>query len=466
MKKILIIGAGEAGEMVVKEIINHPETGYEIVGLIDDDLKKQGRLIYRNPVLGQRKDIVQIVKEKRISEIIIAIPSAPGHVIREIVASCEKAKVAFKIVPGIWEIISGDVHLSQIREVKAEDLLGRETVKVDLEKISSYLSHRRVLVTGAGGSIGSELCRQIAGFNPSSLLLLDHAENSLYFLEIELREKGLSFQIIPKIANICDKERLSQIFREYHPEVIFHAAAHKHVPLMEANPSEAIKNNVIGTRNLMEKAIGVKTARFVLVSTDKAVNPISIMGASKRISEMLMQLYEDGPTEFMAVRFGNVLGSQGSVVPLFKKQIAAGGPVTVTHPEVTRYFMTISEAVSLIIQAGAIGQGQEVFLLNMGEPIKIVDLARDLITLSGFEIDKDIKITYTGLREGEKLYEELLTSGEGTRATFHKDIFMAKPERIEKEIFKRQIEELAKEKEKDMIIKKLSEVIPDFCKDH
>lgn len=449
---------------MVKEILNHPRTGYEIVGLIDDDLEKQGRLIHRNPVLGQRKDIIQIVKEKRVSEIIIAIPSAPGHVIREIVASCEKAKLAFKIVPGIWEIIAGDVHLSQIREVKAEDLLGRETVQVDLEEVSSYLSSKRVLVTGAGGSIGSELCRQVTSFNPSSLLFLDHAENSLYFLEIELKERGLDFKIIPKIADIRDKERLSQIFGEYRPEVIFHAAAHKHVPLMEANPSEAIKNNVIGSKNLMEEAIGVKTKKFVLISTDKAVNPTSVMGASKRISEMLMQLYEEAPTKFMAVRFGNVLGSQGSVVPLFKKQIAAGGPVTVTHPEVTRYFMTIQEAVSLIIQAGAIGKGGEVFLLDMGEPIKIVDLARDLITLSGFETDKDIKITYTGLREGEKLYEELLTSGEGTRATLHREIFTAKPDRIEKEVFKRQIEGLAKEKERNTIIKKLSEIIPDYKK--
>lgn len=462
MKKILIIGAGVAGEMVVKEIINHPETGYEIVGLIDDDKKKQDRLVYGKPVLGQRRDIVRVVNEKGVEEIIIAIPSAPGHVVREIVASCEKAKVAFKIVPGIWEIITGDVHLSQIREVKADDLLGRETVRVDLEEVSSYLSSKRVLVTGAGGSIGSELCRQVAAFNPSSLLLLDHAENNLYFLEIELKERGLDFKIIPKIADIRDKERLSQIFGEYRPEVIFHAAAHKHVPLMESNPSEAIKNNVVGSKNLMEEAIGVKAARFVLISTDKAVNPASIMGASKRISEMLMQVYEESSTKFMAVRFGNVLGSQGSVVPLFKKQIAAGGPVTVTHPEATRYFMTIHEAVSLIIQAGAIGQGQEVFLLDMGEPIKIVNLARDLITLSGFEPDKEIKITYTGLREGEKLYEELLTSGEGTGATFHKEIFMAKPDRIEKEIFKRQIEELAKERKKERIIEKVSEIIPDY----
>ncbi len=447
--------------MVVKEILNRPEMGYEIIGLIDDDPKKKNKVVYGRPVLGGREKIAQVVKEREVDEIIIAIPSAPGETIREIIASSKEAKTSFKIVPGIWEIITGDVHLSQIREVKPEDLLGRETVRVVLEEISGYLSSKRVLVTGAGGSIGSELCHQITEFNPHSLLLLDHAENTLYFLEVELKEKHPPFQIIPKIADIRDRERLSEIFEEYRPEVIFHAAAHKHVPLMEFNPSEAIKNNILGTKNLMEEAVRMGAERFVLISTDKAVNPTSIMGASKRISEMLMQLYEDRGTIFMAVRFGNVLGSEGSAVPLFKRQIVSGGPVTVTHPEATRYFMTLQEAVSLIIQAGAIGKDGEVFFLDMGQPIKIVDLARDLITLSGFEPEKDIKIVYIGLRDGEKLCEELLTEGEEMTKTIHEKILLVKPDKIDREMLKRELEGLLKETQRGGIIERISRIIPD-----
>lgn len=464
--RVLIIGAGDAGEMVAKEIIKHPELAYKVIGFIDDDHQKLGKQIHNFEVLGSRDDIVDIARRELIDKVIIAIPSAPGQVIRDIVAHCEKIKVKFDIVPGVYEIITGDVNINQIREVKPEDLLGRETVHLDLDEVSSYLSGGRVLVTGAGGSIGGELCRQIARFRPSQLILLDHNENGIYYVEREITKERPSLTSVTFIADIKDNVRIDHIFAAYRPEIVFHAAAHKHVPLMEMNPGEAVKNNVGGTKNLMEAAVRYGTERFLLISTDKAVNPTSIMGASKRVAELLMQLYaKDSATSFAAVRFGNVLGSEGSVVPLFKKQIAEKGPVTVTHPEATRYFMTIPEAVSLIIQALNLGGEGEIFLLDMGQPIKIVDLARDLITLSGFEPDREIKIEFIGLRPGEKLFEELLTATEGTTATKYQRIFKATPDRVDRMLLKRDIQELielAEQGETEKTIAKLKELVPNY----
>jgi len=463
VKRILIIGAGDAGEMVVKELEKHHELGYEAVGFIDDDVKKQGRQIHGVKVLGTREEIANVVKQEGVEEIIIAIPSASGKVIRDIVARCEKARVKFKIVPGVYEILTGDVSINQIREVKPEDLLGRESVQVDLDEISAYLANKKVLVTGAGGSIGSELCHQVAQFNPAMLILLDHNENGTYFVEIELKRKSYSFPILPTIADIKDIQRMEEIFKKYTPEIVFHAAAHKHVPLMEENPQEAIKNNIFGSKIVMELASKYNCERFVLISTDKAVNPISVMGYSKRVAELLMQTFnKNTQTKFMAVRFGNVLGSEGSVIPLFKRQIANGGPVTVTHPEVTRYFMTIKEAVELIIQAAALGQGGEIFVLDMGEPIKIVDLARDLITLSGFEPEVDIEIKYIGLRPGEKLFEELLTKKEGITSTKHKQIFITQPDIVNPDKLNKQInrlQELIYNENKEILLDELKKII-------
>ncbi|MEW5766784.1 MAG: nucleoside-diphosphate sugar epimerase/dehydratase [bacterium] len=464
--KVLIIGAGDAGEMVAKEIIKHPELAYKVVGFIDDDPQKLGKYIHNFKVLGARDDIVDIARRELIDKVIIAIPSAPGQVIRDIVAHCEKIKVKFEIVPGVYEIITGDVSINQIREVKPEDLLGRETVHLDLAEISSYIWGKRVLVTGAGGSIGGELCRQIARFTPSQLILLDHNENGVYYVKMDLNKESPLLNSVTLIADIKDKARINDIFAEYRPETVFHAAAHKHVPMMEMNPVEAVKNNVGGTKNLMEAAIRCGTERFLLISTDKAVNPTSIMGASKRVAELLMQLYTmDSATSFAAVRFGNVLGSEGSVVPLFKRQIAEKGPVTVTHPDAARYFMTIPEAVSLIIQALNLGGEGEIFLLDMGQPIRIVDLARDLITLSGFEPDREIKIEFTGLRPGEKLFEELLTATERTTATKYQRIFKATPDRVDRVLLKRDIQELielAEQGEAKKTIAKLKEIVPNY----
>lgn len=430
-KTVLIVGAGDAGEMVARQLLDHPEYGYRPAGFIDDDPRKRNRRIHGLPILGGREQISRVVHERGVEEIIIAIPSAPGSVVRDLVEQCRKAKLKFKIVPGIKDIIEGEVSLGQIREVELEDLLRRPPVNLNLEEISGYLGGKRVLVTGAGGSIGAELCRQIAGFRPQSLVLLGKGENSLYDIETEL---SLGFKDVPirvVVGDVGDRFRMKQVFSEHRPQVVFHAAAHKHVPMMEANPGEAVKNNVFGTKTLAEVAVAFCAERFVLISTDKAVNPTSVMGATKRMAEDIVSaLGLKGRTKFVSVRFGNVLGSRGSVVPLFKRQIAAGGPVTVTHPEVERYFMTIPEAVQLVIQAGAMGRGGEVYVLDMGKPIKIVDLARDLITLSGREPDTEIPIEFTGLRPGEKLYEELLTAEEGVNATRHSQIFVAKARRF------------------------------------
>jgi FlaA1/EpsC-like NDP-sugar epimerase len=431
-RKVLIVGAGDAGVLALRELKKRDYLDGMPVGFIDDSRSKINLHVQGFPVLGSREDIPQIVEQYEVDEIIIAIPSASGDVIREIVEICKETKAtSLKILPGVHDILSGKITVSPIREVQVEDLLGRDPVSVDLEEVAGYLKGQTVLVTGAGGSIGSELCRQIVQFNPKKLILTGHGENSIFDIEQELKNQP----VVTEIVDIKDTAKVKLIFEKYRPQVVFHAAAHKHVPLMEGNPEEALKNNILGTTNLAQAAdeTGVKT--FVLISTDKAVNPTSIMGASKRIAEMVIQDFDRrSSTKFVAVRFGNVLGSRGSVIPTFKKQISVGGPVTVTDPNMTRYFMTIPEASQLVIQAGAMASGGEIFILDMGKPVKIVNLAKDLIRLSGLEPEKDIKIVFTGIRPGEKLYEELLTSEEGTSATKHKRIFVARPNHINSEL--------------------------------
>jgi len=442
-RRVMIVGAGDAGAIIIKELQRHPEMGLKPVAAIDDDPTKQHSKLMGVPICGTREAIVSVAKDKKIDEIIIAIPSARRNDIKEILQECKKTKCKLKTLPAMYELISGKVTIQQIRDVQIEDLLGREPIKLDLEEISGYLRDEVVLVTGGGGSIGSELCRQIARFSPKKLIILDIYENNAYELQQELNRKYPELDHEVVIASIQDRERMESVFSKYRPGVVFHAAAHKHVPLMEANPVEAIKNNVFGTLNVAECADKYNARRFVLISTDKAVNPTNVMGATKRIAEMIIQsLDRNSKTEFVAVRFGNVLGSNGSVIPLFKKQIAEGGPVTVTHPEVNRFFMTIPEAVQLVIQAGAMAKGGEIFILDMGKPVKILDLAKDLIRLSGLEPDVDIKIEFTGLRPGEKLYEELMLEEEGLTATKHEKIFIGKPIFTDIHSLRKEIEKL------------------------
>ena len=439
---ILIVGAGDLGVTLMKEINKHSELNYSIVGFVDDNEDKQGKMINNVKVLGGRNDIVNICKKYNVREIIISIPSMNLDTKQEIMNICKSTSCKLKIIPGIYEIIDGKVNISQIREVNIEDLLGREPIKLDNENIRRYIEDKIVLVTGGGGSIGSELCRQIAKFNPSKLLILDIYENNAYNLQLELKYEYPKLYTEVLIASVRELERMKDIFNKYRPYVVFHAAAHKHVPLMEDNPGEAIKNNIIGTYNVALCSHDFATKRFVMISTDKAVNPTNIMGASKRFCEMIIQAFDKiSNTEYVAVRFGNVLGSNGSVIPIFKKQIAHGGPVTVTHPEINRFFMTIPEASQLVIQAGAMASGGEIFVLDMGKPVKIVDLARDLIKLSGLEPDKDVKIEYTGLRPGEKLYEELLMDEIALTSTEHKKIFVEKPMNIDMNFINESIDE-------------------------
>ncbi len=422
--KVLIVGAGDAGAMILREMQNNPGLGLKAVGFVDDNSAKLHMQIYDVPVLGRRANIPALVRKHAVDEVIIAMPTAPGKAIRAIKSICDEAQVRYRTVPGIYDLIDGTLSVTQIREVQIEDLLRRDLVK-PCSAGFSYLRGAVVMITGAGGSIGSELSRQVAAQQPRALILLDQAESAIYRIDLELRERFPKLDIAPVIADIRHLNRLESIMARYQPEVIFHAAAYKHVPLMERHPDEAILNNVQGSQNLLQAAERHDVARFVLISTDKAVNPSNFMGASKRITELLVQdAARRTGRDFVAVRFGNVLGSEGSVVPLFKRQIANGGPVTVTHPEVNRYFMTIPEAVQLVIQAGAMGSGGEIFVLDMGEPVKIVDLARDLITLSGLQPDRDIDIVFTGLRPGEKLEERLFNEGENYTLTSHEKIFV------------------------------------------
>ena len=427
-KNILIIGAGATAGMISKEISNNANEYGKLMGFIDDDPLKEGKSINGTKVLGNRYDIYSVCKKFNIDEIVVAIPSADKISRKEILEECTRTECELKTVPGISEIIDGGVSMNQIRDVEIEDLLGREAINLEMGKIRQYINGRRIIVTGGGGSIGSELCRQIAKYHPEQLIILDIYENNAYEIQNELIRQYPDLDLVVLIASVRDRDNIEEVFNEYRPEVVFHAAAHKHVPLMETAPREAILNNCFGTLNVARAADKYRTGQFVLISTDKAVNPTNVMGASKRICEMIIQSYATvSKTKFSGVRFGNVLGSNGSVIPLFKKQIKEGGPVTVTHKEIIRYFMTIPEAAQLVLQSGAYANGGEIFVLDMGEPVKIYKLAEDLIRLSGFEPHEDIEIDVTGLRPGEKLFEELLMSEEGMKETPHEKIFIGKP---------------------------------------
>ncbi|WP_243356699.1 polysaccharide biosynthesis protein [Bacillus litorisediminis] len=426
-KRTLIIGAGAGGIMVARQLLHNKDTELKPVAFIDDDPKKQKLEFLGLTVTGTTKEIQQVVEQYRIEHIIIAIPSLNKKGLNRIYLECSATKVKTQIMPMIEDIVSGKVSVNQFRDVQVEDLLGREPVELDIESISNSITDKTILVTGAGGSIGSEICRQVCKFKPKKIVLLGHGENSIYQIDMELRNKYKDkFEIIPVIADVQDRARIFEVMEEHKPTMIYHAAAHKHVPLMEHNPKEAVKNNVIGTKNVAEAADTFGVGTFVLISSDKAVNPTNVMGSTKRIAEMVIQkLDQVSKTKFVAVRFGNVLGSRGSVIPLFKKQIQEGGPVTVTHPEMTRYFMTIPEASRLVVQAGALARGGEIFVLDMGEPVKIVDLAKNLITLSGYSIE-EIGITYSGIRPGEKMFEELLNENEVHPKPVFPKIFIGK----------------------------------------
>lgn len=429
-KRVLIMGAGDAGVMIAREIRNSDVLSMHVAGFLDDDTNKHNVNIVGIPVLGGREDIPRFVASEKIDQVIIAMPTAPGKSIREIARVCESADVETKIIPGMYELLDGTANVSQLRNVEIEDLLRREPVETDTVAVSDLLADKRILITGGGGSIGSELCRQILRSKPQQLVILGHGENSVFVIRQELHtwlettRSKTDLQVV--IADVRFPDRIEALFNQYRPQIVFHAAAHKHVPLMEMNPPEAVTNNVLGTRNLLNAAMAVGVERFVMISTDKAVNPTSIMGASKRTAELLVHdAARRTGKAYVAVRFGNVLGSRGSVVLTFKQQIAAGGPVTVTHPDMTRYFMTIPEAIQLVLQASVLGNGGEVFVLDMGNPVKIVDLARDLIKLSGLELGYDIDIEYSGIRPGEKLFEELFVSGEEYKRTRHDKIYIA-----------------------------------------
>jgi FlaA1/EpsC-like NDP-sugar epimerase len=459
----LIIGAGDAGAMLAKEIRNRWSETRRVVGFIDDDAKKWGQQLMGIPVLGGRDDLVRLAASHKVAEIMIAVPSASGAIIRTLVTQCRETGCTVKILPGLSDLIDGRVSLQSLRNVDLEDLLRRDPVKLDMDAISNYLKGKRIMVTGAGGSIGSEICRQIARFEPEALFLLGKGENSIYDIEQELRQHHPHIGIEPIIADVRDAERINHIFATVLPQVVFHAAAHKHLPLMELQPAEAVRNNVFGTKVVAEAADSVGVETFIMISTDKAVNPTSVMGATKRVAELVVQcLSQQSKTRFAAVRFGNVLGSRGSVVPLFKKQIAAGGPLTITDPEMKRYFMTIPEASQLVLQAGALAKGGEVFVLDMGEPVRILDMAEDLIRLSGYEPYRDIEITFTRVRRGEKLFEELLTAEEGTRATQHEKIFAANLRQVDCARLSRQLEELLPMLESDQIKDVIASMVPTY----
>jgi FlaA1/EpsC-like NDP-sugar epimerase len=469
LKRFLIIGAGDAGEALLREIHRMPIAQYEVVGFIDDDTAKQGINIHGIPVLGTVEQLPKVCEDHRIEEIAIAMPSATPRQLRRVIQVCEGTKIRFRTVPSITDIASGKFKVSQIRDVDINDLLGREAVQLDLDLIEAFVKDKTIMVTGAGGSIGSEMCRQMCYFKPKLLLLIEQAENPLFYIERELRKRFLNVPIKAIVCNITDKIRVGEIFQQYRPQVVIHAAAHKHVPLMELNAGEAIKNNVVGTQIVADAADKYGVANVVMISTDKAVNPTSIMGSSKRIAEMYIQdLSRTSNTHFVTVRFGNVLDSDGSVVPIFRKQIAEGGPVTVTHPEMKRYFMTIPEASQLVLQAATMGKGGEIFVLDMGEPVKIVDLARELITLSGFRPGEDIEVVYTGPRPGEKLFEELSIKGEHMQPTRHPKIAIWKNIPMDRDKLRAGINEvvdIAQRQNHDEIVQKIKQLVPEYAGD-
>jgi len=466
LKKLLIIGAGDAGEKMVREIIDNPRLHYRVVGFIDDDPSKLSMKIHGIPVLGPISKIAKIALQHKVDEILIAIPSASTRQMRRIIKICETTGLKFRTTPSIAELINGGVPFKTIREVSFEDLLGRDPVNLDFKGIEGYLAEKVILVSGAAGSIGSEICRQITSFRPNKLIFLDKTENSLFHLEMEFRRRYPHISIIPILGDVTNQRELNKIFATYKPQVVFHAAAFKHVPIVELNPWAGVVNNVLGTKNIVEASHQFDVESFVMISTDKAVRPTNVMGATKRVAEMITSCFaSSNSTRFISVRFGNVIGSEGSVIHLFKEQIQRLGPVTVTHPEVTRYFMTIPEAAQLTLQAGALGEGGEIFILDMGTPIKISEMARDLIKLSGFEPEEDIEIKFTGLRPGEKLYEELITEGEGIVRTDCEKIFVLKGNGFAPDWLNRKVEELlelAYEQDAIGIKAKLKEMIPEY----
>ena len=462
---VMLIGAGAAANMILKEIELSKYINLRVKCIVDDQPGCHGKLLRGIPIVGGRDKILDAVAQYGIDEIIFAIPSASQQVRREIFDICKETGCKIRAIPGTYQLINGEVSVSRLKEVEIEDLLGREPVKTNLDEILGYVSGKVILVTGGGGSIGSELCRQISAHRPKQLIIVDIYENNAYEIQQELRRKYPELNLAVLIASVRNTNRMDQIFAAYRPDIVYHAAAHKHVPLMEDSPNEAVKNNVLGTWKVVQAADKWKVKRFVMISTDKAVNPTNIMGATKRICEMIIQTYNNhSDTEFVAVRFGNVLGSNGSVIPLFKKQIAEGGPVTVTDPDIIRYFMTIPEAVSLVLQAGAYAKGGEIFVLDMGEPVKILDLARNLIKLSGYKVGEDIEIRFTGLRPGEKLYEEMLMAEEGMQETANKMIHIGQPIQIEEDKFLEQLKELKEyvEQEPDDIREYIMKIVPTY----
>ena len=470
LTRILIVGAGNAGESLLRELHRMQVSRYEIVGFIDNDRNKRGVRIGGVPVLGTTSEIKSISAKRNVDELVIAMPSASHKEFRRVIELCEGTNLRFRIIPDLVAIASGEVSVSQTRDVDINDLLGRDPVKLDLDLIREFIKDEVVMITGAGGSIGSEMCRQVGLFQPKMLLLLEQTEIGLFYIERELREKFPETAIQPHVCDITDGKRVDYLFDRYRPAVVIHAAAHKHVPLMEANAGEAIKNNVVGTRQVAQAAHKYHARHFVMISTDKAVNPTSIMGSSKRLAEMTVQcLNERSQTDFVMVRFGNVLDSSGSVLPVFRQQIDQGGPVTVTHPEMKRYFMTIPEASQLVLQAAAMGRGGEVFVLDMGEPVKIVDLARDLITLSGYRPGEDIEIKFTGIRPGEKLFEELAITGEDVQPTRHPKIMIWKnippQEKRLNDTIERMIQVADRDGDRETIIKLIKEVVPEYVGD-
>lgn len=465
--KIMIIGAGEATSVLMREISNSRYLdNSKVVCIIDDDLGKVGKYIRGVKIVGTREHIKEYARYYDIDEIIFAIPSASTKDKREILNICKETSCNLKILPGVYQMVDGEINIKDLRNVDVLDLLGRDPVKVDIESIMGYVKDKTVLVTGGGGSIGSELCRQLVSHKPKCLVIFDIYENNAYDIQQELKIKYPDANVVTLIGSIRNTSRLESVFEQYKPDIVYHAAAHKHVPLMEVSPNEAIKNNVVGTWNVAKMADKYGVKKFVMISTDKAVNPTNVMGATKRICEMIIQSFnEKSKTDFVAVRFGNVLGSNGSVIPLFKRQIEAGGPVTVTHPDIIRYFMTIPEAVSLVLQAGAYAKGGEIFILDMGEPVKIDDLAKNLIRLSGYTLGVDMEIKYTGLRPGEKLYEELLMNEEGMQDTDNKLIHIGRPIEFDKEHFYEKLEELkemAYAEDSADIRKKIMEVVDTY----
>lgn len=463
--RVMVIGAGEAGNAIIKEIEGSRYLNLSVKCIIDDSKGCHGKILRGIPIVGGREKIHDAVEKYDIDEIIFAIPSAGVQTRKEILEICKETGCKLRAVPGTYQLINGDVSVAELKQVEIEDLLGREPVKINIDEIIGYVSGKVVMVTGGGGSIGSELCRQIATHNPATLIILDIYENNAYDIQQELIRTCPELNLVTLIASVRNTRRIDEIFKTYHPDIVYHAAAHKHVPLMEESPNEAVKNNVLGTWKVVSAADKYKVKKFVMISTDKAVNPTNIMGATKRICEMIVQSYNNrSETEFVAVRFGNVLGSNGSVIPLFKKQIMEGGPVTVTDPEIIRYFMTIPEAVSLVLQAGAYAKGGEIFVLDMGEPVKILTLAENLIKLSGYRVGEDIDIVFTGLRPGEKMYEEMLMDEEGLTDTPNKLIHIGKPLVIDEDKFFSQLEELKKyvEDEPSDIRLKVAEIVETY----